>query len=298
MTTTKKVYNRYISNINYKLKKYEDELIIKEDKIGKILKLSALQDIKLRPIINMISNMEITSVNDIIIHKDVKDKDLVLAYLKTLLRLTAEVKDLNNSADILRKLLFSSDTVRKCMLYINNNISKDIIRGTTFYFPRVGKIEVGRKKNYFGKKYNNRKPDWHKSLLRLEEIAKSANRKTKDIYERYSGGIINKQQFIKDMKPYVYSPETPDLPQYLMWVVDDYSVWWIWHKVDCNIVNYKLYSFIPTNHIHIINDDGKRSQISVSETMTIDEIINTDSLGNRDKINCIFRKDKTYFKEL
>lgn len=285
-----------MSNIKEKIKELQlqhDEL---EKKYRDIMELPILDNPKLERIKQLILDKEINNYRAISF-PDMPNKEIVLLSLKSLYNTWNEFLAVRDKLTLYRKLNFKRKTYKDILYEYHKRLAINIIKGEVYNLGNhLGKIEVVKKKRNYRDKYNNKIVNWKESLDELIRLA-GTKKESDAILKRYEAKEINRKQFIEQMKPFVYSPDTPDLPKWHIYYVDHYYPMFVWHHNNTAVANAQMYSFYPTNHIQIKNEEGKFSQISVSETMTIEEILETDGLGNRDKMNCIFRKDKFYFKE-
>jgi hypothetical protein len=262
-----------------------------------ILDLPLLQNPKLTSIIRLITSGEIKYLNHISVDTTIDDSELIYNYLKSLFIITKKIKAYEKLSDKYKRLNITERQYNELYRLLNFKVSAEILNKSQYTIGNhLGIMEVVQKKRYTGDKYNCKVVDWNESLQRLLFLAQAISDDTNVIASDYTNKIIKKAEFISKMKPYVWSKETPDKPEWLMYYTDEDAVWWVWHKSTCTIPNKMLYSFVPTNYIHITDENNRRSQVSVSKSLTIEEIINSRLLGNRDKINCIFRKNPTYFK--
>ncbi len=151
--------------------------------------------------------------------------------------------------------------------------------GSSTISNKVGVLHL----EYKERDFNKRKIDWNDSLSLLKDIIKEEN---KELYDKYTAKLITKQEFITLAKPFVYNKDTnPNGKKWLLSRTDDGSVWINWTK-PINLPNYQLYSFVPTNFIHTPN----RSQNEfLANAKSEQEIIESDVLGNRDKLNILYR---------
>jgi hypothetical protein len=90
----------------------------------------------------------------------------------------------------------------------------------------------------------------------------------------------------------LYNPDTnPNGKKYLVYYDSDYMYWYWWQRRASNIPNHYLYTFTPTNFINTAD----RSQLKfVKEAKTKDDIIDSELLGNRDKLYCLVRFDPSH----
>jgi len=83
----------------------------------------------------------------------------------------------------------------------------------------------------------------------------------------------------------------PTGKKWLIKFSNDFSYWWRWSNKGQYIKNIKYFSFVPTNFINT----KERSQNLIADTVkSIDEILNNDKLGNRDKLNILLRFDSSH----
>lgn len=170
--------------------------------------------------------------------------------------------------------------------FLNIEIGRIVLEGGSYDFGNaISKIYVKEISRDFTKDkriINNRE-----SLDNLERIAKEKNI---ELYNLYKTKYISRNQFIKDMKPYVYSKENPDREKWIIYYSDDYYYFIVWLKGYSRVQNVGEFRFIPSNYIHT----PSRSQIEFgNNAKSRDEIIESVSLGFRDKLNILLRFDNT-----
>lgn len=178
------------------------------------------------------------------------------------------------------------------------HISKWILRGYVF---RVGK-HLGRV--YIKETYKNFTNEFGEtrgivnhaaSITLLENIAKQQEEQgLHSLYSDYKNrGYYNKKQFIHLMKPYTYSPSEPDLPKWIIYHTDDWIPYFRWDSRDYTMGELKQYTFKPTS---FINTPSRNKTEFMNNVTNVDDIIDCELLGAKDKMFLIKRFDKTYYK--
>lgn len=167
----------------------------------------------------------------------------------------------------------------------NKQIQRDVLLGEVAYLGiKVGSIRTVLLKRKFS--LSKRRIDWDKSFYVLEHIASES---APLILDKYKQKHITRNQFIEEMKPYVYSAAKPNLPKWLVDHLDDLLPY-IKHRFNKVSKNYKSYVFMPTNFIN----NAERSQVVLTDgCKTMEEIIDSPLLGTRDKLFglCRFNDD-------
>ena len=173
----------------------------------------------------------------------------------------------------------------------NFNIANEILKGYSYNFGfNLSSIEIiEMKKHYTDGDRPKRFVNWGDSLKLLKEIIKE---KDINLYEAYINKDIKKYEFIELSKKYTYSPLNPDRKKWIIYYTDDYMYVWHWSKGKARIANSGSFSFVPTNYIVTTT----RSQLNfVNQAASKEDILNTNLLGMRDKLNCLLRYDKGYY---
>lgn len=100
-----------------------------------------------------------------------------------------------------------------------------------------------------------------------------------------------KTLLISQNKP-LYNKETnPTGYKYLIFHTDEFYIFWNWVKYKCNVANYKYYSFVATSRIHTI---VRTNEGAMAELPTIESILDTRLLGNRQKMLLFSKIKGTY----
>ena len=296
MITKKYSYNEFTSVIDNKILRITEKIDELNKSIDVITNFKPIKDARVSLILSKILNNKITDNRFIELDITLDNKILIESYLKSIIKMKKEISLLEVDLKRYNAVKMSSNDFVHLMNTINFEAAKAVLRNERYNVGNsLGILLVTVKNRYFGTKYNNKVVNWKESLDQLFFIAETTNKETKELKSRYDAKLIRKKEFIDKMKPYVWSSDNTDLPKWLIYYTDDTSVWWHWIKKYSNIPNQSLYCFEPTNYINILNEKGQRSQLSVASTLTEDEIINSTNLGNRDKMNCLFNKDKSYF---
>lgn len=83
----------------------------------------------------------------------------------------------------------------------------------------------------------------------------------------------------------------PTGKRWLIRFSDDASYWWRWGCKGRYIKNIQYFSFVPTNFINT----KERSQNLIADTSkSINDILDNEKLGNRDKLNVLLRFDPSH----
>lgn len=233
--------------------------------------------------------------------KDIKDgwktsSSLGRVYIDALIRNIKAVRELYSKITTYRTYLKIDVKNFDHLLHaVNFAISKSVLQGHTFNFNNyIGDISVVVKTRNTNNDYATKVVDWEESVRVLMQIGEEVNDETRDLVNQYKTKNISQRDFIKLMKPYTYSVDTPNQPQWLMYFIDDNTTWFNWVKKYCQLKNKKVYAFRPTQFINV-SIDGQRSKKKVSEVWSKDQILDTYKLGNQDKMHCLRRKDSSHF---
>ena len=210
-----------------------------------------------------------------------KENTLLINYLRTFRHYCIREKNLSSIVNLYTLYGDIPEKIyNKWLNDYNTGIMKHMFyNGSSTISYKVGTLHI----EYKNRDFNKRKIDWNESLTLLKSIIKEEN---KELYDKYIAKSITKKEFINLAKPFVYNKDTnPNGKKWLLSRTDDGSVWINWSK-PTNLPNYNLYSFTPTNFIHT----PKRSQTEFLENVkSEEEIIESDLLGNRDKLNILYR---------
>ncbi len=97
-------------------------------------------------------------------------------------------------------------------------------------------------------------------------------------------------KLIEDNIP-IYSKDNPNGEKYLVYYSGDYLYWFWWDKAQSRIPNLQLYTFTPTN---FINTEDRSQLAFTKKAKSKKDIIESDLLGNRDKLQCLLRFDPSH----
>lgn len=132
------------------------------------------------------------------------------------------------------------------------------------------------------------KVNWGETNRNLKDIAKRLDYK---LYENYTEHRITKQEFYDGMKPYIYSADNPNGIKYLKYLDKDVNHWLIANTFYATISGIREYGITPTNFV----ENRTRSQIDFArDAKDIDEIVDSNHLGFRDKIRVLERFDMDF----
>ena len=192
-------------------------------------------------------------------------------------------------------LKLSQFVIRKYLKHYYKNAAQLILRereakfyiGANIYIYVYGKSGKGVKK--YGLKAR-KKIDWGSTNRNLKEIAK---RDYPEIYAKLEAQDYGVRDLYSLLKPYFYSKDNPNGIKPLVYLDKEVTHWLIINNKYSNIEGVRDYGIVPTNHI----DTKDRSQINFAkEAKDVDEIINSDLLGFRDKLRVLERFDMDFCK--
>lgn len=222
---------------------------------------------------------------------------LVRDYIKYFLEVVEQIIQLDLQIPIYEeRVKIDIRLFREILSTINLEASKYILEyGYSFSLGKdIGALSIIKKKRQFAKphreeEYFANKVNWGESLKELEHIAYTQCDDSRKLLADYKNQYINKYEFIKAMKVHSYDRiVNPGGRKWIIYYVDDATYWWHWSKSHCFIPNKTAYSFVPTNYVKATN--GLRSQLEYTKTVTkVEDILNTDKLGMRDKLFAIIR---------
>lgn len=171
---------------------------------------------------------------------------------------------------VLRKYLFS-------IQYI-------LLLGLPYFFDKVrftikifGKSVIKKGKPILN---NIKNVDWGESIKFLKERSKELDI---ELYEQFEKGYISRKQFISAMGKYNL--------KWHIYINKDFNHWLILKSYQSPIDHARMYGITPNNFVR----NKTRSQIDFTDKHgTIEEIIETDKLGLRDKIRALERINMDY----
>ena len=141
-------------------------------------------------------------------------------------------------------------------------------------------------------KYNNAQmrkvEDWGASLKFLIEQSKRLDEET---YNLYKAKLIRKREFLRRLKPHLYSYDNPKGLKWIIYSEKDFDLWLILKTKISKFKPIKIYSITPTN---FINNETKSQLDFTAKAKDIGEIIESELLGFRDKIRALERFDMEY----
>jgi hypothetical protein len=214
--------------------------------------------------------------------ENVIQKGLLLDYYTSFIEITKKEIEFKRLVSINNVSNVSIELYRRIIEYLNIEISAVILLGGYYTFSNgIGIIFVKRCKGKIS-------TDYKASLDVLDAIAKEKNI---DLYNKYRQKEIKKNDYIKAMKPYVYSAEHPELDKWIVFRNKEIDHYINWLKNRCRLVNKVVFKFVASNYIHTPN----RSQVEfATNAKSVEEILYDKRLGFRDKLNIILRYDSTF----
>jgi hypothetical protein len=232
------------------------------------------------------------------VKKHLENKELatncvaIMEYTANDLKCKKKLKDTESA-------LITSSAYKKILDAYYNYISNWILQGYVFYIgPNLGKIYIKeRHKNFINELGETRGiVDYAASYALLESIAKKQEAEGKhQLYTEYKElHKYNIRQFTHAMKSHTYSPSNPDLPKWIIYHTDDWVPYFIWGNKDKSMTELSKYTFKPTS---FINTKLRNKELFISNVENIDDIINCNELGVKDKMFLIKRFDSSYYKE-
>jgi hypothetical protein len=303
----------FVQEQNLLLSQYNEKLLVQDKAIAHLYSL--LGNLALSYISSSVSH---TGITNIVNHIPIKDTRYYYDEyeIKTVKSINTNVASSEIIQSYIRALILAVQSKHKYTKLIalttvytnipekiyasiiedyNKVVQKTILKGEpiTFGFGTgVFYVQVKLRIKEYKDTSTRQVVDWYESLKVLKEIAKrqeDANLHT--LYTQYTTKTINKYEFIDNMKQHTYSTEHPDKEQWLIFRVDDKAAWIVWNKHLANITHAGIYSFTPTNYINTEH----RSQIEFANTAkSIDEILDSNEIGFRDKLNILLRYDNSY----
>jgi len=175
------------------------------------------------------------------------------------------------------------DSIKFVLKCYFNNVQKSILAGENYgrLIPQFT-IKIVRKPTIKKNKPNLgiKKVDWGASLKYLKEKAAELD---PSLLKKYEAKLISRDSFINSMSKYNI--------KWHIYLDKEYSYWVDLHHRYCNNPNSHLYNIVPTNLVR----NSTRSQIDfTNQNGTVEQIIETDELGLRDKILALERVDEYY----
>ncbi len=83
----------------------------------------------------------------------------------------------------------------------------------------------------------------------------------------------------------------PDGEKWFVYHTNTYNYWWKWNNHFCNFENVKYYTFIPTAYV---NTPTRKKQDFLNTCKSNDDIINSNLIGNVEKVNYLIEFDPLY----
>ena len=209
---------------------------------------------------------------------------IITTYFKSFVLLSLEEYGLINTIESMTKGKIDYKTYYRILTSYYASVANRLFKGEEYVINRVGTIKVVCKGNKLstGVKF---KVNWGESFKLLKLFA---SKNYPQIYAEFLNRTIDKRTFIDRMKPYTYDEQVN--PTGFKWLVHLHkreSLWLILYKKHIDT----KYNIIPSNFIM----NATRSQIDFTNNVkSTDEIIESNELGFRDKLNCLVRFDPNY----
>jgi hypothetical protein len=167
-----------------------------------------------------------------------------------------------------------------------------LLTGGSYKFPGIGAtIKIyGKHKRKAKYNYQVLRPtvDWGASFKYLIEQSEHLDKETFDLYKKK---YITKSDFIRKMRPFLYSYTNPKGLKWLLYSEKNFDLWLVLRTNLRKLDQLRMYSIVPTNFINNLS----KSQIDFTNNVKdISEIIETELLGFRDKIRAMERYDMEY----
>jgi len=221
-----------------------------------------------------------------LLNTSIENRNNISNILTTIMNKRLELKELEEEVNYLSKIINVPYNIFKdIILSFNKYFIREVIMGQSMTF---GSNTRSFKVMLFNRKFNRIPVDWNESLKTLLNIAKEQEEEgLHTLYTDYSNKTIKKNEFIEKMKPFTYDKDNN--PNGRKWIVarteSQFAVirWGGASRVGNST---KLYRFRPSNYINT----KSRSQVEFAETAkTEDDILNSNLLGFRDKLNIMIR---------
>lgn len=225
-------------------------------------------------------------------NKDLYPKFLYI-YIHNILKLGYKKQSYKSKIGLLDDAFVPLGLFKLIITANNKKIARYLLTGGEYNLGfDIGAIGI-RYKSRFNSSYGIRKTiNWGESLKTLKLYAENHNEETRNWLKEYNDKCILKKEFIDRMKKYTFSNDNPKGGKWLVYYTTDYNLIWWWNKYRYRKGFKKDYCFIPNNYIYTKD----RSQNAFLETITKNEdIIDSDLLGNRDKLAMLKRFDNTYY---
>jgi hypothetical protein len=301
-------YNKYLSVLesNYApLTEERKEIFIIKIKLYKKI-LPNLSDIKkIRGLAKFLSKIELSPVhftnNEYGKYSQLVKRHLPEQLAKDCIAIMAYTKRDKECMLSIQKILIYKIPAAAYKLILDTyytHIANWVLQGYIFYIGKhLGKIYIEETHKNFINEFGNLRGlvDRGTSFVILEELAKS--QEDQGMHTLYSDYKVNKyytrMQFIHLMKSYTYSPDKPDLPKWIVYHTDEWIPYFRWGNRDNSVLQLKDYTFKPTSYINT----PLRNKSDILEAATsIDDILNCNELGAKDKMFLIKKFDNNFYK--
>ena len=171
-------------------------------------------------------------------------------------------------------------------------VQQSLLLGESYTFSGIKATIMIYGKHKLKSKYNfaqyRKVEDWGASMKFLIEQSKTLD---ENAYNLYKAKLIRKKDFLKLLRPHLYSYDNPNGLKWIIYSEKDFDLWLILKTKISKFKPIKIYSITPTNYIN----NETRSQLDFSSKVKeINEIIESEILGFRDKIRALERFDMEY----
>jgi hypothetical protein len=218
--------------------------------------------------------------------RDIKDtlKENILDYYNIFIKNTNLKIETERLLSVYNVMNLPYNVYHEILKYLNIEVTRQILTGGSYYFSgKVGYLHIILRT----RRADTLQIDCKASLDNLKALAKE---KDINLYNKFVNKEIFKKDFIKQMKPYAYNKEHPERDKWITYYTDTVYPHIQWSKYTSNVKTKNFFKFVPSNYINTPN----RSQIEFSDNAkTADEIIESISLGLRDKLFIYMRFNTT-----
>lgn len=194
------------------------------------------------------------------------------------------LEQVKRKTELLKLIKFTKPFITFLLRAYLFSVQLYILRGNMYYFSKInyylyifGKSVIKKNKPIIN---NIKNVDWGASLRYLKDRAKEVDI---ELYNQYNSKFISKRQFIDSMAKYKI--------QWHIYQEKMFNHWIMLRKRYSTTENSSLYKLIPNNGVQ----NKTRSQIDFTNSIsTVDEILETNLLGFRDKLRALERFDMDY----
>ncbi len=269
------MYRIYIEDIEYKKLELQNKIHEVREKIIYLTNILYPYSIQIQEaglninLTNLESKISYTDkqINKVEIKVVTVDQNLIKSYIKALCKAKRNLAVYKDNLDKLNSYFIPFRIYSYILKEYNKKISHRMLLGYSLDVgANVGQIVI-------------------KKIRRIFNVGGKEATKNIDF-----GETKKLRKRLLDSGVEIFSKDNPKGQKYLVYYTSDYFYWYYWNRGNCQIPNCFLYTFTPTNFINT----KSRSQIEfTNNAKNKEDIIETDLLGNRDKLYCLIRFDSS-----